>query len=94
MYLTAAILLIFRGKVEEHVKIMMLHFILTSLTPAYHSPHSLSKGIRDSLGFWIPRRGFRILGTAFQSFSVELGLWIPTVSGILDSLGGIRDSKA
>ena len=94
MYLTAAILLIFRGKVEEHVKIMMLHFVLTSLTPAYHSPHSLSNGIQDSLGFWIPRRGFRILGTAFQSFSVELGLWIPKVSGILDSLGGIRDSKA
>ena len=38
MYLTAAILLIFRGKVEEQVKIMMLHFILTSLTPADHSP--------------------------------------------------------
>ena len=72
----------------------MLHFILTSLTPAYHQPHSLSKGIQDSLGFWIPRRGFRVLSTAFQSFSVELGLWIPTVSGILDSLGGIRDSKA
>ena len=58
MYLTAAILLIFRGKVEEHVKIMMLHFIFTLLTPAYHSPHSLSKGIQDSLGFWIPRRGY------------------------------------
>ena len=54
MYLTAAILLIFRGKVEEHVKIMMLHFVLTSLTPAYHSLHSLSNGIQDSLGFWIP----------------------------------------
>ena len=25
------------------------------------------KGIQDSLGFWIPRGGFRIPGTGFQS---------------------------
>ena len=30
------------------------------------------KGIQDSLGFWIPRRGVRIPGTAFQSLPVEL----------------------
>ena len=35
------------------------------------------KGIQDSLGFWIPRRGFRILGTGLQSLSMELGFWIP-----------------
>ena len=71
---------------------MMLHFVLTSLTPAYHSPHVReSKTVLDS-GFHAV--DIRILGTAFQSFSVELGLWIPKVSGILDSLGGIRDSKA
>ena len=34
------------------------------------------------LGFWIPRRGCPIAGTEFQSFSVELGFWIPIVSGI------------
>ena len=27
------------------------------------------KGIQDSLGFWIPRRGFRIPGTGFQTVS-------------------------
>ena len=43
------------------------------------------KGIQDSLGLWIPRRGFRILGTGFQYLSVELGFWIPIVSGIPDS---------
>ena len=26
------------------------------------------KGIQNSLGFWIPRRGFRIQGTGFQIF--------------------------
>ena len=52
------------------------------------------KGIQDSLGFWIPRRGFRIPVTGFQSFSVELGFWIPIVRGIPDSLSCILDSKA
>ena len=50
------------------------------------------KGIQDSLGFWIPRRGFRIPGTGFQSLSVELGFWIPIVSGIPDSLSSFPDS--
>ena len=31
------------------------------------------KRIQDNLGFWIPHRGFRILGTGFHSLSVELG---------------------
>ena len=52
------------------------------------------KGFQDSLGFWIPRRGFRILGTGFQSLSMESGFWIPIVSGIPDSLSCILDSKA
>ena len=51
-------------------------------------------GIQDSLGFWIPYRGFRIPGNGFQSLSVELGLWIPIVSGIPDSLYCIPNSKA
>ena len=37
---------------------------------------------QDSLGLWISRRGFRIPDTGFQSLSVELGFWIPIVSGI------------
>ena len=35
------------------------------------------KGFQDSLGFWTPRRGFRIDGAGFQSLSMELGFWIP-----------------
>ena len=35
------------------------------------------KGIQGGLGFCIPRRGFRILSTGFQSLSVELEFWIP-----------------
>ena len=41
-------------------------------------------GIQDSLGFFIPRRGFRISDTEFQSLSVELGFRIPKPR-ILDS---------
>ena len=33
------------------------------------------KGIQDSLGFWIPHRGFRIQGNAFLFFLTET--WIP-----------------
>ena len=51
------------------------------------------KGIEDSLGFWIPRRGFPISGSWFQSLSVELGFWIPILSRIPDSLSCIPDSK-
>ena len=52
------------------------------------------KGIQDTLGFWIPRRGFRIPITGSRSFSVELGFWIRIVSGILDSYTCIPNSKA
>ena len=48
----------------------------------------------NSLGFWIPRCGFRIAGTGFQFLSAELEFWIPIVSGIPDSLSYILDSKA
>ena len=51
------------------------------------------KGIRDNLGFWIPRCGLRIPGTGFQSLSVELGFWIPIIGAIPDSLSCIPDSK-
>ena len=36
-----------------------------------HGGFNPLKGIQDSLGFWIPRRGFRIPGTVFQI----LGQW-------------------
>ena len=51
------------------------------------------EGIQDRLGFWIPRCGFQIPGTVFQSLSVELGFWISLVSGIPDSMSCIPDSK-
>ena len=44
--------------------------------------------------FQIPDSRFQIPGTGFQPFSVELGLWIPIVSGIPDFLNCIPDSKA
>ena len=44
-----------------------------------------SKGIQDSLGFWIPRHEFWIPGTRLQ---------IPIVSGIPDSLNSIPYFKA
>ena len=43
------------------------------------------EGIQDSLGFWIPCRGFQSPITGFR---------IPIVSGILDFYGCIPDSKA
>ena len=53
-----------------------------------------TKGIQDSLGFWISRCGFQIPGTGFQYLSVEqrdydlfsLGkTWIPDFNGYYDS---------
>ena len=41
------------------------------------------KGIQYSLGFWIPRRGFQIPGTGYQSLSVEL--WTLDFNGYSDS---------
>ena len=76
-------------------------WITTKICPAFHDTlhqsrllycRPMHKGIQDSLGFCIPRRGFLIPGTGFQSFSVELGFWIPIVSGIPNSLSCIRDS--
>ena len=58
----------------------------TGLFIPYQSLLAQCKGIQDSLGFWIPRCGYRIPGTGFQSFSMELGFWIPIVGGIPDSL--------
>ena len=41
------------------------------------------KGIQDTLGFWIPRRGFRIPFTGFQIFLG--GTWIPDSNCYWDS---------
>ena len=76
----------------------------TSHKPIENRPFSYSawfdwhfasrKGIQDSLGFWIPHRGFRIPGTGFQYLSVELEIWIPILGRIPDSLSCILNSKA
>ena len=53
------------------------------------------KGIQDSLGFRTAGCGFRIPGTGFQYFSVELEFWIPIVSGIPDfQTPGLRIPQA
>ena len=46
---------------------------------------ALCKEIQDSLGFWIPRRGFRIVVTGFQSLSMELRFRILISCAIPDS---------
>ena len=58
---------------------------------------SRSHHIRESktvLDIWIPLRGFQIQGTEFQFLPEELGLWIPIVSGIPESLRCVPDCKA
>ena len=44
-----------------------------SVLARLHMLFTTCKGIQDRLGFWIPRRGFQIPGTAFQSLVLELG---------------------
>ena len=56
--------------------------------------YTVLRGIQDSLGLWIPRRGFRIPGTWSQSLSVKAGFWIQIVSRIPDSLSCTPESKA
>ena len=46
----------------------------TTDEPLHNGQLAPCKEIQDSLGFWIPRRGFRILGTGFQIFFN--GTWI------------------
>ena len=65
-------------------------FFIISVLEKIIAPY---KGIPDSFGFWIPRRGFRIPGTGFQSLPVERGFWIPIASGIPDSMSCTPDSK-
>ena len=71
-------------------EICPIFFITLLAQLKYDAPR---KEIQDSLGFWTPRRGFRIPGTGFQYLSVDIGIWIPIVSGIPDSLSCIPNSK-
>ena len=73
-------------------------FLKTALQSGLGRPvHTIvpCKRIQHDLGFWIPRRGLiRIPGTGFWSLYEELGVRIPIVSGVPDSLSWIPDSKA
>ena len=57
-----------------HITVLVKQFRCFNALKRFIAPY---KGIQDSLGFWIPRRGFQIPGTGFQSLSVERGFWIP-----------------
>ena len=48
---------------------------------------------RASISPHVLRKSKVVLGSGFQSLSVELGFWIPMVSGIPHSLRGIPDSE-
>ena len=65
-----------------HITVLVKQFLCFNAFKRFIAPY---KGIQDSLGFWIPRRGFQIPGTGFQSLSVELGFWIPIFRRIPDS---------
>ena len=69
-----------------------LTYLTKSCAFAFHKQFHPCKGIQDSLGFCIPRRGFRIPATGFHFLSVELGSWIPIVSGICYPESGIRSN--
>ena len=57
--------------------------------PVYY--FTACKGIRDSLRFWIPRRGFRIPGIRFQALSVELSLGFWILQANLSSSGFLNE---
>ena len=56
--------------------------------------YSPCKGIQDSIGFWIPRCGFRISRWWISVFVGGTWIQIAIVGGIPDSLSCIPDSKA
>ena len=64
------------------------------LSPRFCFSFDPCKEIQESLGFWIPRRGFLTSGTGFRIFVHET--WIPDTNHlwIPDSLSCIPDSKA
>ena len=47
------------------------------------------KGIQDSLGFWIPRRGFRIPGTGFDSSLCQWKLDSGMFQSLQEGLNGV-----
>ena len=56
------------------------------------APHQFSPHVRESKK--VLDSGFYAVDSGFQTLSVELGFWIPNVSGIPDSLSCIPDPKA
>jgi len=72
--------------------LLALYSVLPSSATAVLSDQC--KGIQDSLGFWIPRRGYRIPVTGFQPLTIESGFWIPIVNWIPNSLSCSPETKA
>ena len=84
-------------KLGNFTNLKALFSVVSTDFPFFHAKSwekTVKKSIQNSLRFWIPRRGFWIPDTGFQSLSAELGFWIPIVSWIPDSLNCSPDSKA
>ena len=75
--------------VASHTRITRTRAFRARLLCAKNEGPEEEAGPQNSLGFWIPRSGFRISGT----LSVELGFRIPVVRGIPDSLSCNPDCK-
>ena len=58
--------------------------ILIRIIPRERTPRP-----QDNLGFWIPSHGFQSRNCIPDYLSMKLGLWIPIVSGIPNSLSCI-----
>ena len=76
--------------VASHTRVTRTRAFRARLLCAKNEGPEEEAGTQNSLGFWIPRSGFRISGT----LSVELGFRIPVVRGIPDSLSCNPDCKA
>ena len=81
----------FRGRGKGGERKLQQRSVLLSTTHCTSHVCYISLHIRESrtVGFWIPRYGFRTPGTGFQYLLVELGFWIPIVRGIPNSLSCI-----
>ena len=76
-------------KEEKHAHALICQVFENCLITQVDLVVAPCNGIPDSLGFWIPRHGFRIPDSGYWyrfSLSVELGFRIPIFTEIPDSL--------
>ena len=83
-----------RGKGKRENIVFSAHGLIAPFFPFLTPVHLIWGNPRQSLILDNVRCGFQIPVTGVQSYSVELGFWIPIISGIPDSLRCILDSKA